>query len=392
MAPAAYRKLAGLIAATFTPFTPQGEVNLSVIGPYIDYLSEQQGVKGIFVNGTTGESLSLTVAERKILTEEWCQKAKGRMDHVIVHVGCMSVKDSQDLARHAAQTGADGIAVIAPFFFKPRTAEALREFMKEVASAAPNLPFYYYQIPALTGVNVHVRDVIEGIEKLIPSFRGVKFSGCDLMDFGQCVSYCQADWSVLYGVDELGRDLQQYQNQAKQLFRKLNEQSPTRCTLEAGPVTFHYFIEKGVCYLVLCDAGFSKKHAFAYLEDLQAEFHEQHGKKVPTVSRPYSFIEFDTYIQKTKKSYIDSRARRNLGSINTELQDVQRIMVANIEEVLQRGEALSALDSKASNLSSLSKKYRSDAKYLNTRSTYAKLAAGGVFFIMLIVYVRFWWL
>lgn len=51
-----------------------------------------------------------------------------------------------------------------------------------------------------------------------------------------------------------------------------------------------------------------------------------------------------------------------------------------------------ALDSKASNLSSLSKKYRSDAKYLNTRSTYAKLAAGGVFFIMLIVYVRFWWL
>lgn len=51
-----------------------------------------------------------------------------------------------------------------------------------------------------------------------------------------------------------------------------------------------------------------------------------------------------------------------------------------------------AIDSKASNLSSLSKKYRSDAKYLNTRSTYAKLAAGGVFFIMLIVYVRFWWL
>lgn len=51
----------------------------------------------------------------------------------------------------------------------------------------------------------------------------------------------------------------------------------------------------------------------------------------------------DTYIQKTKKLYIDSRARRNLGSINTELQDVQRIMVANIEEVLQRGEALSGM-------------------------------------------------
>ncbi|XP_039598944.1 vesicle-trafficking protein SEC22b-B [Polypterus senegalus] len=141
--------------------------------------------------------------------------------------------------------------------------------------------------------------------------------------------------------EQSGRDLQQYQNQAKQLFRKLNEHSPTRCTLEAGPVTFHYAIEKGVCYLVLCEASFAKKLAFAYLEDLQAEFDEQHGKKVSTVSRPYSFIEFDTYIQKTKKSYIDSRARRNLGSINSDLQDVQRIMVANIEEVLQRGEALS---------------------------------------------------
>lgn len=53
-----------------------------------------------------------------------------------------------------------------------------------------------------------------------------------------------------------------------------------------------YLIEKGVCYLVLCEGSFSKKLAFAYLEDLQAEFHEQHGKRVPTVSRPYSFIEF----------------------------------------------------------------------------------------------------
>ncbi|XP_052492871.1 vesicle-trafficking protein SEC22b isoform X2 [Budorcas taxicolor] len=171
--------------------------------------------------------------------------------------------------------------------------------------------------------------------------------------------------------EQSGRDLQQYQSQAKQLFRKLNEQSPTRCTLEAGAMTFHYIIEQGVCYLVLCEAAFPKKLAFAYLEDLHSEFDEQHGKKVPTVSRPYSFIEFDTYIQKTKKLYIDSRARRNLGSINTELQDVQRIMVANIEEVLQRGEALSALDSKANNLSSLSKKYRQDAKS-------AKIYLGGM--------------
>ncbi|KAG8014008.1 Vesicle-trafficking protein SEC22b [Nibea albiflora] len=192
--------------------------------------------------------------------------------------------------------------------------------------------------------------------------------------------------------EQSGRDLQQYQSQAKQLCRKLNTQSPDRCTLEAGDMNFHYIIAQGVCYLLLCEASFPKKMAFAYLEDLHSEFYDQYGRRVATVTRPYSFIEFDTYIQKTKKSYIDSRARRNLGSINTELQDVQRIMVANIEEVLQRGEALSALDTKASNLSSLSKKYRSDAKYLNTRSTYAKVAAVAVCFVTLVVYVRFWWL
>lgn len=188
------------------------------------------------------------------------------------------------------------------------------------------------------------------------------------------------------------RNLQQYQNQAKQLCRKLDAQSPERCTLEAGDMNFHFLIAQGVCYLSLCEASFPRKMAFAYLEDLHSEFYDQYGRRVPTVTRPYSFIEFDTYIQKVKKSYVDSRARRTLGSINTELQDIQRIMVANIEEVLQRGEALSTIDTKASNLSSLSKKYRNDANYLNTRSTYAKVAAVAVVFITLIVYVRFWWL
>lgn len=60
-------------------------------------------------------------------------------------------------------------------------------------------------------------------------------------------------------------------------------------------ISCSYIIEKGVCYLVLCEAAFPKKLAFAYLEDLHSEFDEQHGKKVPTVSRPYSFIEFGEF-------------------------------------------------------------------------------------------------
>ncbi|XP_028300859.1 N-acetylneuraminate lyase isoform X2 [Gouania willdenowi] len=196
------KKLTGLVAATFTPFTADSELNLPVIGPYIDYLREKQGVNSIFVNGTTGESLSLTVKERKELAEEWCEKAKGKMDHVIVHVGSMSIKDSQDLAVHAANIGADGIAVITPSFFKPKTAEPLRLFLQQVASVAPNVPFYYYHLPAITGVNIAVRDVIDGIEELIPSFGGIKFSGIDLMDFSLCVSNKHSTWTLLYGIDE----------------------------------------------------------------------------------------------------------------------------------------------------------------------------------------------
>jgi len=126
-----------------------------------------------------------------------------------------------------------------------------------------------------------------------------------------------------YPTHQSGRDLQKYQNQAKQLFRKLNEQSPNRCTLEAGDVSFQwvnkahdnicvscvlttivskpttlccpppsYLLEQGVCYLILCDALFPKKMAFGFLEDLQAEFHDNYAKKVASVTRPYSFIEF----------------------------------------------------------------------------------------------------
>lgn len=196
------KKLTGLIAATFTPLTPQGEVNLAVIGQYVDFLVEKQGVQKIFVNGTTGESLSLSVDERKRLAEEWCQRGKGKLSAVIVHVGCSNVKESKELARHAVEVGADGIAVISPSFFKPPNAAALRIFLQEVAAAAPALPFYYYHIPSMTGVHLLASDVVEGIEKVIPSFRGLKFSGSDLLDFGQCVNCSPGHWTHLYGMDE----------------------------------------------------------------------------------------------------------------------------------------------------------------------------------------------
>ncbi|XP_073675665.1 N-acetylneuraminate lyase [Garra rufa] len=197
------KKLTGLVAATFTPLTAEGEINLSVIGPYIDYLIEKQNVKSVFINGTTGEGSSLSVDERKQLAEAWCQHGKGRLEQVIVHVGCLSIKDCQELARHAASIGADGIAVTSPSYFKPVNADALRLFIKEVSIFAPELPMYYYHLPSMTGVAFDAADVLNGIEQVIPSFQGVKYTGTDLRDLGQCVSYSQSrNWSVLFGVDE----------------------------------------------------------------------------------------------------------------------------------------------------------------------------------------------
>ncbi|CAH1984206.1 unnamed protein product [Acanthoscelides obtectus] len=172
------------------------------------------------------------------------------------------------------------------------------------------------------------------------------------------------------------------------LFRKFGPQSPPRCSIETGPYLFHYLIEYDVCYLVLCEKNYSKRLAYSYLEDIAQEFHKQYGRRVNSVTRPYSFIEFDNYIQKAKKTFTDSRSRRNLNAINNQLHDVQRIMVQNIDDVLQRGTVLSELDSKTQNLSMLTEKYKKDATYLNTKSFYVKAAVGG---IVLLVFVLYFW-
>ncbi|XP_012043088.1 N-acetylneuraminate lyase isoform X5 [Ovis aries] len=197
------KKLQGLVAATITPMTEHGEINFSVIGRYVDYLVEEQGVKNVFVNGTTGEGLSLSISERCQVAEEWVTKGRNKLDQIVIHVGALSLKESQELAQHAAEIGADGIAVIAPFFLKPWNKDVLINFLKEVAAAAPALPFYYYHIPALTGVKIRAEELLDGIQDKIPSFQGLKFSDTDLLDFGQCVDQNrQRQFAFLFGVDE----------------------------------------------------------------------------------------------------------------------------------------------------------------------------------------------
>ncbi|KAG6493432.1 hypothetical protein ZIOFF_048418 [Zingiber officinale] len=126
-----------------------------------------------------------------------------------------------------------------------------------------------------------------------------------------------------------------------------------------------YIIEGRVCYLTMCDRSYPKKLAFQYLEDLKNEFERVNGNQIETAARPYAFIKFDTFIQKTKKLYLDTRTQRNIAKLNDELYEVHQIMTRNVQEVLGVGEKLDQVSELSSRLTSESRIYADKAKDLN---------------------------
>jgi len=170
-------------------------------------------------------------------------------------------------------------------------------------------------------------------------------------------------------------DLEYYKQQAKTLFKKLSHGPgvpPSRMSYESGEYFMHYVIESGVCYLTLCDRNYPKKLAYSYLEELQREFADKHGATVDSVARPYAFIKFDTFIQKTKKLYSDQRTQRNLEKLNEDLHDIQSIMTRNINDVLEQGERLDRVENMSGNLAMESKKYAKKAKDLSRQALIQK--------------------
>lgn len=192
--------LTGLIAAPFTPMDDEGELNHDVIGTYANFLIDK-GVKGAFVCGTTGEGPSLTLEERKALVEEWVRCSEGRLK-IIAHVGGTCQSDCMELAEHAADVGADAIAAMSPFFFKPQSAKELLMFFKPISEAAGELPFYYYHIPSMTGVDLSAYEILKKAEEIFPKLAGVKFTHFDLMDLQQCLELNGRHYNLLFGRDE----------------------------------------------------------------------------------------------------------------------------------------------------------------------------------------------
>jgi N-acetylneuraminate lyase len=191
----------GLIAAPFTPMDDKGNINLEPVGRYVDHLAGS-GVTGAFVCGTTGESPSLTTDERKLVLEEWMKFSSGKLK-IICHVGGNSLPQSIELAGHAATVGADATGAFAPFFFKPSSVDDLLDFLAPIAGAAPEIPFYYYNIPSMTGVNLPVVQVLEKAKSRIPNFAGVKYTHFDLYDMQQCIAYGKGEFQIFHGYDEM---------------------------------------------------------------------------------------------------------------------------------------------------------------------------------------------
>ncbi|AMV39074.1 dihydrodipicolinate synthase family protein [Planctomyces sp. SH-PL62] len=194
-------RLRGLVAATHTPFDDQGNLNLPAVEAQAEHLV-RDGVGAVFIGGTTGESSSLTTEERRLLAERWGAVARGSALRVVVHVGSNSISDSRALAAHAETTGATAIAALAPSYFKPRDVDALIACCAEIAGAAPALPFYFYDIPSMTGVQLSMPEFLERAPAKAPTLAGLKFTNIDLMAFQECLAAGDGRFDVLWGVDE----------------------------------------------------------------------------------------------------------------------------------------------------------------------------------------------
>lgn len=193
-------KIKGLIDAPFTPFYDNGEVNYEPIADYARLLVNN-GLKGVFINGSSGEGYMLTEKERMKLAEKWVEVAPSGFK-VIVHVGSTCVKSSRNLAAHAQKIGAWGIGAMATPFPKINRVEELVNYCEEIAVGAPQLPFYYYHIPAFNNAYLPMTDFLAAVDGRIPNFAGIKYTYESLYEYNQCRLYKNGKFDMLHGQDE----------------------------------------------------------------------------------------------------------------------------------------------------------------------------------------------
>ena len=143
-------KFAGLTVALITPFTDAGALDESALCGLVDWHVEQ-GTDTLAPVGTTGESPTLTHDEHRKVIEIVCQHADGRIG-VMAGTGSNATAEAIDFTKHAADHGADGALMVAPYYNKPTQEGYVRHF--EAVADAVDIPIVLYNIPGRTGSNM----------------------------------------------------------------------------------------------------------------------------------------------------------------------------------------------------------------------------------------------
>jgi N-acetylneuraminate lyase len=193
-----------ILNAAFTPMHDDGTVNYGHV-PHLFEHAVRTGADGVFLNGTTGECMSLSLEERCQLVERWGNhRIESKRTHfkIVAHVGGNNLFEAIKMAVHAQENGVDGIAMVPTFYFRPRNIDELVAQCAMVASAAPETPFYYYNIPSLTGVTFPMIKLMEAAVKKIPTFAGLKNSHADIVDYQHCLHFAGDKHALYWGMDE----------------------------------------------------------------------------------------------------------------------------------------------------------------------------------------------
>lgn len=191
----------GLVAATHTPFLADGSLNLARVETQAAHLLKM-GVGSAFIAGTTGESHSLSLTERISITRRWMEVTRGTSLKVIVHVGANCLEDVAALAKDAQQQGAAAISALAPSYFKPTTVPLLVDCCARITTAAPELPFFLYDIPSFTGISLSMPEFLTLGSERLPTLAGIKFTNPNGMMFQQCLHHSDGAYTILWGTDE----------------------------------------------------------------------------------------------------------------------------------------------------------------------------------------------
>jgi N-acetylneuraminate lyase len=190
-------RLAGLHAALMTPYDEAGEVSRPCLARLVDR-ALGCGLDGVYVGGSTGESLLLSAEERELVFAEVAQAAAGR-GALIGHVGAISTREAERLARACAANGYDAISAIPPIYFRHSKA-AVRDYYAAIVQAAGGLPLIIYNVPAMTGIQFNLSDLKDLLA--LPGVIGVKQTVIDMYQMEQ-LRRAFPDLLLLNGFDEM---------------------------------------------------------------------------------------------------------------------------------------------------------------------------------------------